>query len=93
MDYQSLDILEEKINMAVELIARLREQNHRLKEENGHLRSRMEERELELKTIQEEFQHLSTIKQETQNYQEREKLIKGKVESMLSKLDAVQLTG
>lgn len=92
MDYQQLDILEDKINLAVELISRLREENQQLDQENSELRERVEKGENALKTLQEEFQHFTTMQQEAENYKKKEELIKEKVEAMLSKMESIQFS-
>lgn len=92
MDYQQIDILEDKINMAVDLIVRLREENRQLTQQNLELREKAEESEKALKMLKDEFQHLTMVKEETENMKKREVLVKSKVEAMLSKLDAIQLS-
>jgi len=92
MDYQQIDILEDKINMAIELISRLRKENRQLEQQNSELLERAEKSETALKMLQEEFQHLTAIQNETESYQKREKVIKDKVEAMLSKLDSIQFS-
>ncbi|MBN1351954.1 cell division protein ZapB [candidate division KSB1 bacterium] len=92
MDYQQIDILEDRINQAVDLIARLKEENRHLKQQNSELRERAEESEKTLKMLQDEFQHLTNAQKETENFKEREALLKRKVEAMLSKLDTIQLS-
>jgi len=92
MDYQQIDILEDKINMAIELISRLRKENRQLEQQNSELLERAEKSETALKMLQEEFHHLTAIQNETESYQKREKVIKDKVEAMLSKLDSIQFS-
>jgi len=92
MDYQQIDILENKINMAVDLIMRLREENRQLKQDNHELQEKAEENDKALRLLQDEFQHLSAVHEEAENLQKHEDLLKAKVEAMLAKLEGIQLS-
>lgn len=92
MDYQNIDILEDKINMAVELIARLKKENRELKQQNLEMKSQLEKDQETLQKLQAEYDALITQQSEIADFKTREAKVKDKVEGMLSKLNAIQLS-
>lgn len=92
MDYQELDILEDRITKAVELINILRHENEELKQQNAELLTKAEENEGIIQKLREDYQNLNQLQEQTEQYREKEEKIKSKVEGMLSKLESLQFT-
>jgi len=92
MDYQQIDILEDKINMAVELISRLKNENRELKKQNMEMKQLVEKNNEALQKLQADYDALLAKQEEANEYQAREAKVKDKVEGMLNKLNAIQLS-
>ena len=88
MQSDQLDILEEKINNAVLLIAKLQAENGELKKQTKELTSRLQENEKIIQQIREENQKIKEQKGNPQDFQEKEEKIRQKIEGMLAKLDS-----
>jgi len=92
MDYQQIEILEDKINLAVELIARLKNENRELKQRNAEIMQQLEASELAFKQMKADFENLQTRQEDYFQIKQREEKVREKVEGMLQKLNAIQLS-
>lgn len=88
---EQLEILEAKINQAVEMIDRLKNENQELQNGNRELRAESESKDLIIQQLKEENQNLQQMKIESSIDKEKEEKIKSKVDKMLSRLDELQL--
>lgn len=92
MDYQQIEILEDKINLAVELIARLKNENRELKQRNAEIAQQLEASELAFKQMKVDFDNLQTRQEDYFQIKQREEKVREKVDGMLQKLNAIQLS-
>lgn len=88
---EQLEILEAKINQALELIEKLRTENRELRHVNSELQSESESKDLIIQQLKEENQNLQHTKIESSIGKEKEEKIKNKVEHMLNRLEELQL--
>jgi len=91
MDDNELEVLEERVSRAVELIHRLKSENQTLHLQNQELKVRLEEHERTIAELQAQSASLMELQAERDRYREREQLIRHKVESLLAKLDSLEL--
>lgn len=88
MEFKQLEDLEEKINQAVMLIAKLRSENQDLLRANQQLRAEAQPKEMLLQKMKEENEGLRKLQSESTSLdREKEEKIKSKVEQMLARLD------
>lgn len=90
MEMAQLEILEGKINQAVNLIDQLKSENQRLINENNEIRSESQSRELMIQQLKEDNENLKQTQAQSSMSPENEQKIKDKVEQMLKKLDQLQ---
>jgi FtsZ-binding cell division protein ZapB len=88
---EQLDILEAKINQALELIEKLRTENRELRHLISELRSESESKDLLIQQLKEENQNLQQMKIDSSMGKDKEEKIKDKVEHMLNRLEELQL--
>lgn len=91
MNLPQLDILEAKILQSLEMIRRLRDENRELKELVASLQLQLEEKDRAISRLHRELTETQNAKFDNSYYQEREAHIRGKVEAMLAKLEALEL--
>ncbi|MFQ6113262.1 MAG: cell division protein ZapB [bacterium] len=91
MDMNQLEILEAKINQAVELIEKLRSENQELRNLNRELRTESETKDLTIQQLKEENKNFQQMQAHSSLGRDKEEKIKSKVEQMLSRLDELQL--
>lgn len=90
MDFQKFEILEDKINNAVNLIAQLRRENKELAQKNSDLEQKLALSEQALKEFQTKFEALEAKQEDFLKYKTREAQLKEKIESMLLKLNSIE---
>ena len=90
MQLDQLEILEEKINTAIQVINKLQAENNELKKYNMELIKRVQEHETTIQKLHEEYQILKDQQNNTNFNNEKEEEIKHKVEGILAKLDTLQ---
>ncbi|MFQ5823695.1 MAG: hypothetical protein ACE5JB_06540 [bacterium] len=91
MEMEQLEILETKINQAVELIGKLKKENQEMLNSNRELRTESESKDLIIQQLKEENKNLQQMHSKSSLGKEKEEKIKSKVEQMLSRLDDLQL--
>ncbi|MCI0496015.1 hypothetical protein L0Z72_13505 [candidate division KSB1 bacterium] len=91
MDYQLVDILDDKINKIIKLIELLRSENQELKLINQKLIEQLKTREQAQKELQVKFDELAARQDEFIQAKAREVQIRERVENMLEKLELLQL--
>lgn len=91
MDYQLVDILDDKINKIIKLIELLRSENQELKLINQKLIEQLKTREQAQKELQVKFDELAGRQEEFIQAKAREVQIRERVENMLEKLELLQL--
>ena len=87
MSLENLDILEEKINHAVLLIEKLKQDNETLRKEIDEVRAESQGKEERIHQLKEENNNLKLAYDESSLGKEKEEQIKSKVEQMLNKLN------
>ena len=92
MDYQQIDILEDKINMAVELLARLKKENQDFKQRNADLQQKLEASEHAFEQMKADYDALLNNQEDVSLIKQREEKVREKVEGMLNKLNSIQLS-
>lgn len=90
MELEQLEVLERKINQAVQLIENLRNQNEILVKENGELRKELQTSSQRIQQLEEQVESLNQTAGESALNKEKEEKIKSKVENMLVKLEELQ---
>ena len=88
MQLTQLEVLEEKINTAIQVIKKLQTENNELKTYNMELIKKVQEHENTIQKLHEEYQILKDQQNSTLFNKEEE--IKHKVEGILAKLDSLQ---
>lgn len=92
MDLEQLDVLETKVNQAIQCIENLKLENQELRRVNQELQSESQGKELLIQQLREEKSNLEKLQNQSSSIdKEKEERIKSKVELMLSKLDELQL--
>ena len=91
MDLKQFEVLEEKISHAINLIKKLKQENHELHERIQSLQLESQEKEAQIVGLREELQRLKANAQASQQVVARETEIRGKIEKMLAKLEELQL--
>ncbi|RMD89529.1 MAG: cell division protein ZapB [Calditrichaeota bacterium] len=91
MELEKLELLEEKINQAVQLIERLKMENKELKQLNDDLREENMAKDRMIQQLKEENQHLHQMQLENTLGTEKEEEIKSKIEQILNQLDELEL--
>jgi len=87
----NLDILEEKIKKAAELINRLREEKLALERENKELKEKLNSLYISNEELTREIEDLRLEKEKSQVSEETREEIKKRIEEMLAKLDELEL--
>lgn len=90
MDLQQLEVLEQRITRAVELIEKFKTENGELQEALTACKAAAESQERVIQQLKEENQNLRLLQSENSLGKEKEERIRNKVEQMLSKLDELQ---
>lgn len=91
MEFQHFDILEAKISQVLEIVSTLKREKEQLVSKIQELQSQLAEKDGEISALKEGLQREKNKQSDTEYYQEREAQIRGKVEGMLAKLDALEL--
>lgn len=92
MDYQHIDILEDKINLVVELLTRLKNENRELKQRNIDLQQKLDASEHAFNQLKTDYDTLQNNHEDYLQIKKREEKVQEKVEGMLQKLNAIQLS-
>ncbi len=87
----NLDILEEKINKAAEVISRLKEEKAALERSNKELKQQFDSVYIRNEELVREIENLRAERQRTGDFEKTREEIKGKVEEMLAKLDQLDI--
>ena len=90
MDFQQLDVLENKIELTVRLMGQLRKENAVLRDEANQAKEESQSKEMLIQQLQEENKSLALVQNETILGKEKEEEIRSRVEQMLSKLDELE---
>ncbi|MCI0512926.1 cell division protein ZapB [candidate division KSB1 bacterium] len=90
MDFQKFEILEDKINNAVNLITQLRRENQEFAQKNSDLEQKLARSEQALKEFQTKFEAFEAKQEDFLKYKTREAQLKEKIESMLLKLNSIE---
>ncbi len=90
MELEQLEILERKINQAVNFIEKLKLENQTLKDEVVELRSQSKSKDEIINQLKEENHNLKLMQSEASLGKEKEEQIRSRVEQMLSKLDELE---
>lgn len=91
MEFQQINILESKITQALELIKRLRTENEVLQEKVGYLESQLMIREQEIENLKKQIEQQNHSDIDQNQFKRREAEIRSRVESMLAKLEALEV--
>jgi len=86
MEYQAIQILENKIDQLLTQLNELKENNRQLKATNAELMNRLQEKERFIQSTKEDADRVQTMKQEINNYRENQDKIRLKVEGLIDKL-------
>jgi FtsZ-binding cell division protein ZapB len=89
MHLESFDQLEERVNKAVKLVGKLREENKELAATNQELQAKIQEYQNAYKKLQEEHQRLKQEEKKSKQTQDKQMEITTKVQQMLQKLDII----
>lgn len=92
MDYQQIDVLEDKINMAVELLAKLKSENQELKQRIADLLQKLDASEQAFQQMKADYEAIQNNQDDYIEIKQREERVREKVEGMLNKLNAIQLS-
>ncbi|MBN1154680.1 cell division protein ZapB [candidate division KSB1 bacterium] len=90
MDENQLDVLDDKINKAIEIINSLQAENNRLKDQNQELINKLGEYDELLKKLTHENEDLKTTAGQSNIKDNKQEIIKQKLETILLKLDNLQ---
>lgn len=90
MELQILEVLEEKINRVVDLVEKLKTENHELRMRIQELQAVLDERERTLYALRVEIEKSKTVHNEIEAYKRNQDHIRNKVESLLQKLKAFE---
>lgn len=90
MEIQQLDILEERITRAIDLIGQLKSENEELKGRVIEIEGESQSKQRLIEQLKEENQGLRLLHNEASLGKEKQEKIRSKVEQMLSKLDELQ---
>lgn len=86
MEAQVFDVLENKIDQALSLIAQLKEENANLKQKVQELNLIIQQKDEEILTLEQESNRAKNMKVELDTYHEKQDRIRNKVETLLDKL-------
>lgn len=91
MDIQQFEVLEKRVTQLVAIVSRLREENLDLRRQLRDAEALKQQAEEELRLSRETVEKLRGNQEEAISYKEREEKIRSKIESMLAKLEELQL--
>lgn len=91
MNFQQLDILEQKIIQCLQLIESLRKENIDLREKIEQLLDENRANQDEIQRLKSKLDDSESNKNDNRFYQEREKEVRTKIENLLAKLEALEL--
>ena len=86
METQAFDVLESKIDQAMQLIVKLKNENQALKLKLQEMGNTLQEKEKIISKLREESEQAKTMEVEINQYQEKQDRIRNKVETLLDKL-------
>jgi len=92
VDKNILDVLEERIQFALGIIAEMRKKNLLLEEENSELRARISDQSLQLDKIRQQLSEQASRSEQVmlEKYRETEERLRERVQNMLAKLDELK---
>jgi hypothetical protein len=92
VDKGILDVLEERIQFALGMIAEMRKKNVLLEQENGELRARVAEQGLQLEQVRQQLIEQNSRSEQAmlEKYRETEERLRERVQNMLAKLDELK---
>ncbi len=92
MDKSILDVLEERIQFALGIIAEMRKKNLLLEQENSDLRARITDQSLQLDKIRQQLSEQASRSEQAMldKYRETEERLRERVQNMLAKLDELK---
>ncbi len=86
METQAFEVLEGKIDQALDLITNLQKENQTMKLKLQEMNKLLQEKENTVIKLREESEQARTMEVEINQYQEKEDRIRNKVETLLDKL-------
>ncbi len=87
----NLEVLEEKINKAAELILKLRREKNEIEAANKELKEKIESLYIENKELTKEHEIFKNRNTKEKDFKETREEIKNKIEEMLSKLEDLDI--
>jgi FtsZ-binding cell division protein ZapB len=84
------EVLEKKVNEAVETINKLKKQNKDLEEQNNRLKNELEGKDKEIENLKFNNKRIQELETELNEHKEKERLVKEKVEALVTKLDNLE---
>ena len=92
MDKSILDVLEERIQFALGLIAEMQKKNLLLLEENSDLKVRLAEHQDQIDQLRQQLNEQSSRSEQAmlEKYRETEEKLRERVQNMLAKLDELK---
>lgn len=92
MDKSVLDVLEERIQFALQLISEMQKKNLLLEQENSDLKARMAEQSLQLNHARQQLIDQASRSEQAmlEKYRETEERLRERVQAMLAKLDELK---
>ncbi len=92
MDKSILDVLEERIQFALGMIAEMRKKALYLEQENSDLRARAAEQSLQIEQLRQQLNEQASRSEQAMldKYRETEERLRERVQNMLAKLDELK---
>lgn len=90
MENQILDILEKRIKMVVDVIAKLREENQQLKEERSQLKEKIQEQDNNIKRLRQLCEELSLNENSSEILEKKMDQVKKRINAIITKLDELE---
>ena len=87
MDLQALEMLEQRVNKAVEAIAALKNDKKKLEAENKALQSQLQQQTAAMKSFENKGEELDTLKAENQRLAGAQAEIRKRLEDIITKLE------
>ncbi|HUV37886.1 MAG TPA: hypothetical protein VMX58_13205 [Patescibacteria group bacterium] len=90
-ELSSLNVLEEKINKAAEMIAALRREKNEVEQTNKELKGKIESLYISNEELISQLEALKTQQEKQTDFETKREEIKNKIEEMLVKLEGLDL--
>ena len=93
MEFQQLEVLEEKNEKLLELVNRLKNENRELRMQNAELLAKLEENERTIEALKEQYQGVAQHQEEVERLKAREQEVRQRIQELLEKLDRIPIGG